>query len=136
MTRLAELRRNGAEVFLTRGPHSGGIQHSKVLYVDGRVLLGSTNWTNSSRSNFEMNVLIELTAEGEMEFMEQIHLLRCRSELLTSNSIRSSSAERLQKNIAKARSKSAEPKHSAAESCFSIAESRRRNRDESDAVGT
>ena len=134
MTRLAELRRNGAEVFLTRGPHSGGIQHSKVLYVDGRVLLGSTNWTNSSRSNFVMNVLIELSAEGEMEFLEQIHLLRARSELLTLSSIRGSSEERAKKAAAK-RSKSAEPRQQATESCFSIAESRRRTKNDSDAFG-
>jgi len=44
------------------GSHLKGIQHSKTLLVDDWLLVGSTNWTTSSRSNLERTCLIQLHA--------------------------------------------------------------------------
>ena len=40
-----------------------GIQHAKSLLVDNKLILGSTNWTVSSRANSELGVLLELKEE-------------------------------------------------------------------------
>ena len=62
---LKDLKSQGVEVFLSNGCTSGGIQHSKTLLVDEMfALIGSTNWINSSRSNHEMSVLVELNLGG------------------------------------------------------------------------
>ena len=37
-----------------------GIQHSKSLLCDSKLLVGSTNWTTSSRSNWELGVQVRL----------------------------------------------------------------------------
>jgi phosphatidylserine/phosphatidylglycerophosphate/cardiolipin synthase-like enzyme len=42
-----------------------GIQHSKVMVSDDHMIVGSTNWTTSSRSNHELSVLNHLTSEGQ-----------------------------------------------------------------------
>ena len=57
--RCLDLFQKGCKVYLvTEGP---GIQHSKTLRVDGKyAIVGSCNWTNSSRSNHEVSVLLEL----------------------------------------------------------------------------
>ena len=47
MDRLADLHRHAVEVYLSRGAGSGGIQHSKTLFVDGFLLIGSVFWYGS-----------------------------------------------------------------------------------------
>ena len=42
--------------------HLVGIHHAKSLLVGRKVLVGSTNWTTSSRSNWEMGVEVEVDA--------------------------------------------------------------------------
>ena len=45
------------------GPgHLAGIHHAKSLMVGNKVLVGSTNWTTSSRSNWELGVAVEVDA--------------------------------------------------------------------------
>ena len=59
--RLEGLRAAGIQVSLTEGvTGNSGIQHSKTLLCDEHVIVGSCNWTTSSRSNQEMSVLISL----------------------------------------------------------------------------
>ena len=41
-----------------------GIQHSKVLLTEQTALVGSTNWTTSSKGNLEVAVELDLTVEG------------------------------------------------------------------------
>ena len=72
MERLATLHRGAVEVYLTKGAGAGGIQHSKTLFVDGYLLIGSTNWTSNSRSNHEMNCVIRLSKEGEEAHEERL----------------------------------------------------------------
>ena len=83
MDRLEMLRRGGVEVYLAKGVTSGGIQHSKTLLVDGYYLCGSTNWTNSSRSNHESSMLIELSDEGKKAVMSKLGYVMQGAELLT-----------------------------------------------------
>jgi phosphatidylserine/phosphatidylglycerophosphate/cardiolipin synthase-like enzyme len=44
--------------------HIRGIHHSKSLLVDEFLLVGSCNWTTSSRANFETGVIVKLTSVG------------------------------------------------------------------------
>ena len=46
----------------------------KTLLVDNHYIVGSCNWTNNSRTNTEMNVLLELTMPCLRQLAE-IHLL-------------------------------------------------------------
>ena len=45
------------------GGHILGKQHSKTVLVDDWLLIGSCNWTTSSRSNLERDALIQLAGE-------------------------------------------------------------------------
>ena len=49
----------------------GGIQHSKTLLTDEHAVIGSCNWTNSSRSNQEISVLVSLNDAGVAAFDER-----------------------------------------------------------------
>ena len=82
--RLGELRRAGIDIWPTRGSNgASGTQHSKTLLVDGHFIVGSCNWTNNSRTNTEMNVLLELNVPGQKQLTE-IHLhLEQRSRLFS-----------------------------------------------------
>ena len=58
--RCAELFSSGCKVHLVQDV---GVQHSKTLSIDNRyAIVGSCNWTNSSRSNHEISVLLKLDA--------------------------------------------------------------------------
>jgi phosphatidylserine/phosphatidylglycerophosphate/cardiolipin synthase-like enzyme len=65
--RLQGLESAGVHVWLTSGEF-GGIQHSKTLRSDDLVIVGSTNWTDSSARNTEASVLAELTRAGVKAF--------------------------------------------------------------------
>jgi len=87
---VKKLTRDGVTVFLSEGmPIAGpyqeagrqvsnlekkGIQHSKTLLCDDHLILGSCNFTTSSRANHELNVLLQLDPIGlalrESEFEE------------------------------------------------------------------
>ena len=41
-----------------------GIQHAKAVLIDDYLILGSTNWTISSRANSELGVLIQLKPDA------------------------------------------------------------------------
>lgn len=77
MTQIArELDGNGVEIRLLNGVSVAdeyravnrdvvgrGIQHAKCLLVDNFLVVGSCNWTTSSRCNMEMNVLVRVKSE-------------------------------------------------------------------------
>ena len=64
LTKGADLRHAYGEVGRAVGPGTG-IQHSKTLLIDGQMaIVGSVNWTTSSRANHEMAVLTQLTTAG------------------------------------------------------------------------
>ena len=84
VSRLASLRDAGVRVELTKGVSgNSGIQHSKTLLCDEHVIIGSCNWTNSSRLNQEMCVLLSLNAEGRASYEERLRYLQRYSELFT-----------------------------------------------------
>ena len=119
MERLDRLRAKGVEVFLSRGVTSGGIQHSKTLFVDGFYIVGSTNWTSSSRSNHESSVLLELSADGvdsvkqKLTYMKDVSTRLIVEEVYTSQELRDSR-----------RAKSVDPERFRTAKRFSIARAR------------
>ena len=124
MNRLESLRAQGVEVRLARGVSSGGIQHSKTLFVDDTFFLsGSTNWTYSSRSNHEVNTLVELSAGGSVAVAQKLKYLREVSVLLTMEEVRASQVLR----DGRSRAKTQEPvdRYATARK-FSIARARSR----------
>ena len=125
MDRLEMLRRGGVEVYLAKGVTAGGIQHSKALLVDGYYMCGSTNWTNSSRSNHESSVLIELSDEGKKAVMHKLGYMMQEAELLTQETVKRAQEYR----EIKVRGRSADPSpHRFGETArrFSIARARSR----------
>ena len=75
--RMKELQDGGVTVLLSYGQNgSTGAQHSKTVTVDEYLLIGSCNWTCSSRTNHEMNVLIKLGNEGSKAHEERLSRLR------------------------------------------------------------
>ena len=83
LDRLEELRQHGVCVFLVKGLGSGGIQHSKSVYTDGFLLLGSANWTESSRTNHEFGTVLELEGEGRNLLRQRMQVMHAHSEPLT-----------------------------------------------------
>ena len=123
MDRLDDLRNNGIEVYLTTGIAGGGIQHSKTLLVDNFIIVGSTNWTSSSRSNHELSVLLELDETGKTAALLKGEYILQSSTLLTIKGIEDSRLTRESRQHARA--KSAEPDRFATARRFSIANERR-----------
>jgi phosphatidylserine/phosphatidylglycerophosphate/cardiolipin synthase-like enzyme len=84
VSRFAALRDAGVCVLLTRGVSgTTGIQHSKTLLCDEHIIVGSCNWTNSSRLNQEMSVLLSLNTEGMASYEERVQYLRRHSTPFT-----------------------------------------------------
>ena len=55
----------GPEYRRVNRPISGtGIQHAKTLLADDFLIIGSCNWTVSSRANSELGALVQLTPKG------------------------------------------------------------------------
>jgi phosphatidylserine/phosphatidylglycerophosphate/cardiolipin synthase-like enzyme len=82
--KLADLQESGVEVYLTSGATgSSGIQHSKTLLVDDYLIVGSTNWTTSSKQNEEMSVLVQLNPDGFEQFDKRLSRLKQRSSNFT-----------------------------------------------------
>jgi phosphatidylserine/phosphatidylglycerophosphate/cardiolipin synthase-like enzyme len=130
MTRLDNLRSKGVKIHLTRGPAGGsyGIQHSKTLLVDTYLLSGSTNWTNSSRTNHEVDTLVQLTPEGAAAYYEALLSIKSTSRPLTTEEVLQGVNRRVERA---ARPKSAEPSDRVAYATarrFSIARARSQNR--------
>ena len=48
-------------------PAARGAMHAKSLLVDQYLIIGSTNWTISSRTNQEISVLLQLNSRGLTE---------------------------------------------------------------------
>ena len=57
-----------------------GILHMKVLAVGPYAIIGSTNWTTSSKCNHEMSSVLKLTEDGSMELDRRIAALKEQSE--------------------------------------------------------
>jgi phosphatidylserine/phosphatidylglycerophosphate/cardiolipin synthase-like enzyme len=82
--RLSELVDAGVEVRLCRGAKgSSGIQHSKTLQCDQILIIGSTNWTNSSQNNQEISVAYAMNAEGLRAHTKRIEEMRESSEVFS-----------------------------------------------------
>ena len=73
-----QLQANKIQVFLIKGGSLApeykevnrevtgtGIQHSKAVLVDDQLIVGSCNWTVSSRANAELDVLVQLNDESK-----------------------------------------------------------------------
>ena len=124
--RLSELVDAGVEVRLCRGAKGGsGIQHSKTLQCDQILIIGSTNWTNSSQSNQEVSVAYCMNAEGLRAHTKRIEEMRESSEVFSEAAAREAIENRAERRtagnaIARSRSMPAEDKYRTARK-FSIA---------------
>ena len=59
-----------------------GIPHAKLIRVGGVVIVGSTNWTTSSRCNWEADVALQLNQDGGAAFNAWFAGLESRAEVL------------------------------------------------------
>ena len=109
--RLSELTATRVEVRLCRGAKgSSGIQHSKTLQCDQILIIGSTDWTNSSQSNQEISVAYAMNAEGLRAHTKRIEEMRESSEVFSEAEAREAIENRAEKRAAgnaSARAKSA-----------------------------
>ena len=77
LVRLKELKANGVRVRIAQGYNLSpvyeevdrkaggrGLLHAKTLLVGRHALVGSTNWTTSSKGNIEMSILMALKKPG------------------------------------------------------------------------
>ncbi len=123
VARLRALRAAGVKVFTASGapikeeytavgrsvPPGTGILHAKVIRSGKQLLIGSANWTTSSRCNREMNVLIRLSSAGEQAFQAEYEKLRSISAATTDATIAEAEAnvqEQMEKRAASRRSRS------------------------------
>ena len=56
-----------------------GIQHSKTVLADEPVLIGSCNWTTSSRQNHEIGVLLSLNEVGLAAYDGRLRFIKERA---------------------------------------------------------
>ena len=121
--RMKELKGAGVVVYLTRGPGNSGIQHSKTLLVDESFIIGSCNWTSSSRSNHEASVLLALEAPGLLACDERIGYLKESGRLLTDADIAKCQENRDQRSKSRGKSVPVRDMYATAKR-FSIARGR------------
>ena len=106
LQRLLELRANGICVKVVKGYlmkeayEADGIQsvggrgllHAKALVIDDFLMLGSANWTRSSRANHEMNVLLELSSGGIAQLDRWLGTMGDHSEVMSDDVVRKAEA--------------------------------------------
>ena len=62
----------GPEYALVNRPVSGwGIQHAKAALIGSDLILGSCNWTTSSRANIEVGVHVKFTSQESSRLSEE-----------------------------------------------------------------
>ena len=120
--RCASLQSSGGKVLLVDG---AGVQHSKTLCIDAKYcIVGSCNWTNSSRSNHELSVLFVLNSEGRLSLDRKFEKLRASARPFT----KQDEAEGETVRQRRARSVNTADRYRTAKS-FSIARARAASRD-------
>jgi len=98
--RLSALKQANVPVWLSRGiSGAGGIQHSKTLRADDFLIVGSTNWTNASRLNQEMSVLVQLNEEGLAAYEDRIRAYKSLSSVFSDALERSGTANRCSRGV-------------------------------------
>ena len=66
--------------------------HAKGLLIDDFLLLGSTNWTTSSKANHELSTFLELSREGHAQFDRWLEKVDESAEILSEDVIRKAEA--------------------------------------------
>lgn len=79
----AEYARAGRSVF-----PATGILHAKVMYAPPYLMVGSANWTTSSRCNQEVGVLLYLEPAGQTAVEGRMDLIRGSSTRVTEDALR------------------------------------------------
>ena len=69
-----------------------GLLHAKALIIDDFLLMGSTNWTTSSKGNHEMSVLLELNREGHAQVDKWSEIVDGSAEVLSNEVVRKAEA--------------------------------------------
>ena len=116
--KLSALRHAGANVWLCSGKTTGsGIQHSKTLLAGRVCIIGSTNWTQSSRLNQEISVLLSLNERGYLFQQSMINVQKSLARKMTDADEqvgREHRAERVEQRRARSASRTL-PRHGFAE---------------------
>ena len=81
-----------------------GLLHAKGLLIDDFLLLGSTNWTTSSKANHEISTLLELNREGHAQFDRWLETVEESAEILSDEVIRKAEAS-MERRAAHSRSR-------------------------------
>ena len=82
-----------------------GLLHAKGLLIEDFLLLGSTNWTTSSKANHELSTLMELSRAGHAQFEKWLETMDESAEILSDEVIRKAEAS-AERRAAGPRSKS------------------------------
>ena len=119
LVRLLELRSNGIPVRVVKGHlmkeayeadgrssiGGRGLLHAKALIIDDFLMLGSTNWTTSSKANHEMSVLLELNREGHAQVDKWLETVDGSAEGLSDEVIRKAEASMERRSASRSRKK-------------------------------
>ena len=117
LQRLLELRANGIPIKVVKGhlmkeaygadggSSIGGrvLLHAKALLIDNFLLLGSTNWTRSSKANHEMSVLLELNREGHAQVDKWLETVDEGSEIMSDEVVRKAEASMERRSVSRSR---------------------------------
>ena len=123
VAKLQALRAAGIEVRLVAGsliqeeysrigrsvPPGRGICHMKMLMVGRHLLIGSTNWTTSSKCNQEIGALIQLSDAGIASLATRRAQLERNSVPFTDSLVTEAQLRQEDRRIARARSASPSP---------------------------
>ena len=93
-----------------KAPGGRGLMHAKCLLVGGLVIIGSANWTTSSKCNWEVGVLVRLTPRGFHRLYEVFRKIDLAGEDLTEEFV--SEAEKRKESRGRSLSRTASPPRS------------------------
>ena len=95
------------------GKFGTGILHTKVFRMDQYAIIGSANWTVSSKSNVEMSALVRLTRAGRDEFDRRCELILRTASTLTDELAQKVEEQKAEKEAWKRRLRTVSPPRKA-----------------------
>ena len=82
-----------------------GLLHAKSLLIDDFLLLGSTNWTTSSKANHELSALLELSQDGHAQYDRWLDVVEKSAEILSEEVIRKAEASMERRAVSRSRNR-------------------------------
>jgi hypothetical protein len=91
------------EVGRSVASHIRGIHHAKAVAVDEYVVMGSCNWTTSSRSNYESGMLLRLDIEQASKYYDVYEELWQRAVPVSAEVLRKCDEQRTSRSVSSRR---------------------------------